>query len=275
MNKLKNELDSQSVDTLHEHFDYLNENLRELDKKIQNIIEVEEEFDAEIQSASGYKEKISMLCSKIQIQIKNLSKNDPSVSSQTTLNVQNDSLNNSTNGSSVNYNRNVNSVLQLENLVLADSPDCQKPITILIGADYYYDVVTVCGKIKHLKKKLVAVETIFGWCLQGRNNENQSSLAVSVIVQENLISDQLKKFWDLEVSGLIDSKNESDVSENQIMKNFESNIKYDEKANAESSIPLDFGTFTLRIKHLMQKVWLLSVEWDESLPEDIISLWAD
>ncbi|GFV62618.1 hypothetical protein TNCV_2528431 [Trichonephila clavipes] len=32
-------------------------------------------------------------------------------------------------------------------------------------------------------------------------------------VQENLISDQLRKFWDLEVSGLIDSKNESDVSE--------------------------------------------------------------
>ncbi|GFX70349.1 uncharacterized protein TNCV_968211 [Trichonephila clavipes] len=54
MNKLKNELDSQSVDNLHEHSDYiyLNENLkelRELDKKIQNIIEVEEEFDAEIQ----------------------------------------------------------------------------------------------------------------------------------------------------------------------------------------------------------------------------------
>ncbi|GFY73735.1 hypothetical protein TNIN_360921 [Trichonephila inaurata madagascariensis] len=92
MNKLKNELDSQSVDTLHEHFDYLNENLkelRELDKKIQNIIEVEKEFDAEIQSAFDYNEKISVLCSKIQIQIKNLSKNDSSVSSQTTLNVQN------------------------------------------------------------------------------------------------------------------------------------------------------------------------------------------
>ncbi|GFU08700.1 retrovirus-related Pol polyprotein from transposon 412 [Trichonephila clavipes] len=83
---------------------------------------------------------------------------------------------------------------------------------------------------KHWSKKLVAVETIFGWCLQGQNSENQSSLALSVIVQENLISDQLKKFWDLEVSGLIDSKNESDVSENQLLKNFESNIKYDEKA---------------------------------------------
>ncbi|GFY47687.1 reverse transcriptase domain-containing protein [Trichonephila inaurata madagascariensis] len=49
-----------------------------------------------------------MFCSKIQI--KNLSKNNPSVPSQTKLNVQNDSLNNSINGSSVNSNRNVNSV---------------------------------------------------------------------------------------------------------------------------------------------------------------------
>ncbi|GFY12350.1 hypothetical protein TNCV_284531 [Trichonephila clavipes] len=81
MNKLKNELDSQSVDTLHEHFDYLNDNLKELREldKIQNFIQVEEEFDAEIQSAFGCDEKMSMLCSKIQIQIKNLSKNDPSV----------------------------------------------------------------------------------------------------------------------------------------------------------------------------------------------------
>ncbi|GFY79061.1 integrase catalytic domain-containing protein [Trichonephila inaurata madagascariensis] len=39
--------------------------------------------------------------------------------------------------------------------------------------------------------------------------------------------------------------------------------------------PIGFlGPFTLRIKHLMQKIWLLGVEWDESLPEDIISLWA-
>ncbi|GFX55003.1 integrase catalytic domain-containing protein [Trichonephila clavipes] len=40
--------------------------------------------------------------------------------------------------------------------------------------------------------------------------------------------------------------------------------------------PIGFlGPFTLRIKHLMQKVWLLGVEGDGSLPDDIISLWAD
>ncbi|GFS41146.1 uncharacterized protein TNIN_66531 [Trichonephila inaurata madagascariensis] len=40
--------------------------------------------------------------------------------------------------------------------------------------------------------------------------------------------------------------------------------------------PIGFlGSFALRIKYLMQKVWLLDVEWDESLPDDINSLWAD
>ncbi|GFT89728.1 uncharacterized protein TNCV_968111, partial [Trichonephila clavipes] len=111
MNKLEKEFDSQSIDLLQEYFDYLNEHLkqlRELDNKIQNIIQVEDEFDAEIQSAFGYNEKISVLCSKIKI--KTLTKSDPSVSSQATVNAQNDSFNNSINGSSVNSNKNVNSV---------------------------------------------------------------------------------------------------------------------------------------------------------------------
>ncbi|GFV88819.1 hypothetical protein TNCV_4608641 [Trichonephila clavipes] len=113
MNQLEKELDSQYVNIFHEHSDYLNKHLKELkeqDDKIHNIIQVEEEFDAKIQFAFGYNDKISMLCSKTKVQIKNLSKSDPSVSSQTTLNVQNDSFNYSVIGSSINSNRNVNSV---------------------------------------------------------------------------------------------------------------------------------------------------------------------
>ncbi|GFY72176.1 uncharacterized protein TNIN_435771 [Trichonephila inaurata madagascariensis] len=37
---------------------------------------------------------------------------------------------------------NIPQAVQLGNLDLADSPDCQEPIKTLIGADYYYDVVT-------------------------------------------------------------------------------------------------------------------------------------
>jgi len=106
-------------------------------------------------------------------------------------------------------------------LTLADSPDCQEPISILIGADYYYNVVT--GNIKHLNKDMVAVETIFGWW-KGRNS-NYASLSLSVVVEENAISEQLRKFWDIETSGLIE-KRDPDNSEHEIIKTFESNIRY-------------------------------------------------
>ncbi|GFT84468.1 uncharacterized protein TNCV_1567771 [Trichonephila clavipes] len=185
---------------------------------------------------------------------------------------------------------------------------------------------------------------------------NSSSLYTGgIFTLENLTSDQLKKFWDFEVSGLIDSKNKSDVSENHITKNFESNIKYYEKprrckvglpwelearelkdnteipekrftrlrkrfqknphlfleyrevlqnyfklgiielvpySDSDSNnvtiylphrevirkdrrrifVPIGvLGPFTLRIKHLMQKVWLLGVQWDECFSDDVIS----
>ncbi|XP_054706720.1 uncharacterized protein LOC129216531 [Uloborus diversus] len=115
----------------------------------------------------------------------------------------------------------------LKNMTLADFPESKEPITILIGADYYYNVVT--GNIKHLSKALVAVETIFGWCLQGKKSENNFSLMMNVVVENSAISEQIQKFWDLETSGLIDSKQDADPTENDIMRQFESQIKYENK----------------------------------------------
>ncbi|XP_054706547.1 uncharacterized protein LOC129216358 [Uloborus diversus] len=116
---------------------------------------------------------------------------------------------------------------QLKNLTLADFPESKEPITILIGADYYYNVVT--GNIKHLSKTLVAVETIFGWCLQGKKSENNFSLMMNVVVENSAISEQIQKFWDLETSGLIDSKQDADPTESEIMRQFESQVKYENK----------------------------------------------
>ncbi|XP_054709142.1 uncharacterized protein LOC129218845 [Uloborus diversus] len=97
---------------------------------------------------------------------------------------------------------------RLKNMTLADFPESKEPITILIIADYYYNVVT--GNIKHLSKSLVAVETIFGWCLQGKKSENNISLMMNVVVKDSVISEQNQKFWDLETSGLVDSKQDTD-----------------------------------------------------------------
>ena len=44
---------------------------------------------------------------------------------------------------------------------------------------------------------------------------------MNIIVQENLISEQIKKFWDLETSGLINLKEDFDHSENEVLKKFE------------------------------------------------------
>lgn len=97
----------------------------------------------------------------------------------------------------------------LQNLTLADSSRCQDPV--LIEAYYYYNIVT--ANIKHVNKNLIAVETIFDWCLQGKKGEDQYSLILNVIVEEYLISDQRKNFWDLQILGLITTKKDSDPSE--------------------------------------------------------------
>lgn len=79
----------------------------------------------------------------------------------------------------------------LENLTLADTPQCQDLISLLIAVNYYYN--TVIGNIKHLNKMFFFVETIFGCCLKGRKSKKQSSLILNVIVKKNLISDQIFK----------------------------------------------------------------------------------
>ncbi|GFS65167.1 integrase catalytic domain-containing protein [Trichonephila inaurata madagascariensis] len=75
-----------------------------------------------------------------------------------------------------------------------------KEIPILIGADYYYQVVT--GRITRLNEILVAVETLFGWSLQGQSADHEELLTMSVIVNESNVSKQLSEFWDLENLGI-------------------------------------------------------------------------
>ncbi|KFM62154.1 hypothetical protein X975_06179, partial [Stegodyphus mimosarum] len=114
---------------------------------------------------------------------------------------------------------------QLERLQLADSWDCKEKITLLIGADYYYDIVT--GKLKRLDKHLVAAETLFGWSLLGYTKGTRcTSTAFNIVVEEDIISDQIKNFWELESLGIKPENESSDPLEDAIMEKFESEILY-------------------------------------------------
>ncbi|GFY23977.1 uncharacterized protein TNCV_4896581 [Trichonephila clavipes] len=111
----------------------------------------------------------------------------------------------------------------LKNVQLADSYEFNdKEISILIGADYYYQVVT--GRITRLNKNLVTVETIFGWSLQGQSTDSEDLLTMSVIVNESNISKQLSEFWNLENLGIESEVSDEENIDNDIMSEFEAGI---------------------------------------------------
>ncbi|GFU96493.1 DUF1758 domain-containing protein [Trichonephila clavipes] len=82
----------------------------------------------------------------------------------------------------------------IKNVQLADSYEFNdKEMSILIGADYYYQVVT--GKFTRLNKNLVAIDTSSG-------SDGEELLTMIVIVNESNISKQLSEFWHLENLGI-------------------------------------------------------------------------
>ncbi|GFV50644.1 uncharacterized protein TNCV_2213071 [Trichonephila clavipes] len=116
----------------------------------------------------------------------------------------------------------------LKNVQLADSYEFNdKEISILIGADYYYQVVT--GRITRLNKNLVTVETLFGWSLQGQSTDSEDLLSMSVIVNESNISKQLSEFWNLENLGIEAEVSDEENIDNDIMSEFEAGISYQNK----------------------------------------------
>ncbi|GFT62589.1 DUF1758 domain-containing protein [Trichonephila clavipes] len=116
----------------------------------------------------------------------------------------------------------------LKNVQLADPYEFNdKEISILIGADYYYQLVT--GRITRLNKNLVTVGTLFGWSLQGQSTDSEELLTMSVIVNESNISKQLSEFWDLENLGIEAAVSDEENIDNNIMSKFEARISYQNK----------------------------------------------
>ncbi|GFY51510.1 uncharacterized protein TNIN_295631, partial [Trichonephila inaurata madagascariensis] len=85
------------------------------------------------------------------------------------------------------------------------------------------------GRIKRLDNKLVASETIFGWCIQGQGDFQNQLLSMEIIVKEKSIYDQMREFWELENLGInVDSENKDNTVE-EIMRKFEEGISYKDK----------------------------------------------
>ncbi|XP_037520857.1 uncharacterized protein LOC119397504 [Rhipicephalus sanguineus] len=105
-------------------------------------------------------------------------------------------------------------IAQEQGLELADTvPDGYHPgvgVELLVGADHYWDITT--GSVKRLTEKLVAVETAFGWALQGTDTTSSAAacltsvgvMRVSVNTEPDDVSRQLRSFWELEHLRIVD-----------------------------------------------------------------------
>ncbi|GFU42597.1 integrase catalytic domain-containing protein [Nephila pilipes] len=115
----------------------------------------------------------------------------------------------------------------LKGLKLADTTNSDANVSVLIGADNYYDVMT--GRIKRISRKLVAAESLYGWCLIGisgpPNKNSRDSFAMKVVVEED-ISKQLEAFWQLENLGIEPVNENLNCKDNKILQEFEENIQF-------------------------------------------------
>ena len=103
-------------------------------------------------------------------------------------------------------------------------------INVLIGLNSYYSVVS--GKVRRSPEKPIAVESIFGWLLVS-DSSNSNSVASNVVCmfitaeEENQISKQLKKFWELEE--INPGKCKWSPKETKVFSEFKNSISYDNK----------------------------------------------
>ncbi|XP_075743772.1 uncharacterized protein LOC142802692 [Rhipicephalus microplus] len=111
--------------------------------------------------------------------------------------------------------------------------DGSENIDLLIGADHYWEIVT--GSTKRLTSKLMAVETAFGWTVQGQVGAKRSPggcpsvagvMRVAVSEQTNKeISAQLRSFWELEHIGI--KEHEPARHQDAIQQHYKETVKFE------------------------------------------------
>lgn len=110
--------------------------------------------------------------------------------------------------------------LQLADFPLEGDPE----LLVLIGADFYWKVVS--GKIERLTDSLVALDSTFGWAIQGivsNSSEMETTCMHITVAEDNQISKQLHAFWEIESLGIIHDKPPS-VEEAEALETFEQTV---------------------------------------------------
>lgn len=130
-------------------------------------------------------------------------------------------------------NEEIRHTLEAKGFQVADHPVRgmeQEGLGILIGGDYYWNIVS--GNTERLDNGLVAVESKFGWLIQGTvsipvmnvTTETVDVNALHICVgEEQVLTEQLRSFWETESLGITDIKQNP---ETDALWKFEQSVKY-------------------------------------------------
>ena len=155
----------------------------------------------------------------------------------------------------------------LSDLELADfsgGPDTAA-IDLLIGSDFYWQFVT--GEVRRGSAGPVAIHSTLGWLLSGSINPTQVSgdtcthliLATSNVTSipevQDPVQDMLRKFWDTESIGIVDT-------EQEMTNEFSNHIQFHENyyevslpwKEGHCDLPNHFSLSLNRLRHLQHKL---------------------
>ena len=171
----------------------------------------------------------------------------------------------------------------LKDLDLADKGKGDCDIDLLIGADFYWNVLE--GEIKRCSTGgPIAVNSKLGWLLSGpfedtKVDECSMNLAVThvmkinVDVGDDVLSKQVEKFWELDSVGVIE--NEKSVYDKFVEDIDYVNHRYEVKLPFKENQPMIEDNYNLSIKRLgnlkrkLDKNPTLMIEYDEIIQSQI------
>lgn len=117
--------------------------------------------------------------------------------------------------------------LERRGLTSADvsgSTDLELELSVLIGADIYWKLVS--GRVERLSDTLVAIETMFGWTVQGPVSmlSMSETSCMKICTEETMqVSNQLRAFWEIESLG-ISCKGEERAADAEAQEHFNRSV---------------------------------------------------
>lgn len=111
-------------------------------------------------------------------------------------------------------------------LPLADfSGDNKHELSVLMGSDNYWQIVT--GQVERLTESLVALESTFGWAIQGPVSISSMTGTTCMHIQLSetaQLDKQLRAFWELESLDITGKRTESLKNEEPLQRFEETSI---------------------------------------------------